>query len=63
MLAASIFGVRIPQGLRYGPGFLIPVGAASALLLLGLAGLSGNLYAIPAPFKSEFAALVAELMP
>jgi len=63
MLAASIFGVRVPQGLRYGPGFWVPVGAASALLLLGLAGLSGNLYAIPDPLESEFAALVADLMP
>ena len=61
-LAASIFGLGVPKTLRYGPGFWIPVGAFAAAILVGLASLSGNLFEIPDPFDSEYAAFMAEMM-
>lgn len=54
LLAASIFGARVPRGLRYGPGFWLPFGAAAVMTLLGIAGLAGLLYDIPDPYASEY---------
>lgn len=61
MLAGSIFGLRVPQVLRYGPGFWFPIGALALTLLVGLASLGGNLYEIPDPFETEYAAFMAEM--
>lgn len=63
MLAIAIFGGRVPSGLRYGPGFWLPMGALALALMLGLAGLSSHLYAVPDPFDSDFATLVESMMP
>ncbi len=62
LLAASIFGARVPRGLRYGPGFWLPFGAAATMVLLGVAGLAGLLYDVPDPWTSEYARWMADFM-
>ncbi len=61
-LAASIFGVRTPDGVRFGVAFWLPVSAAGALLLLGIAGLAGLLYPTVDPATGAFGQWAIELM-
>lgn len=61
LLAASIFGLRVPEALRYGPGFWVPWLAAAAGIVIGIAALGGNLFAIPDPMSGEYARFMTEL--
>ncbi len=61
LLACARLRVHVPSVLRGGPGFWVPVGAATALGLIGLLGLGGVLYDIVDPSRSEFARMWEEL--
>lgn len=61
LLAAARLRLHVPAGLRGGPGFWLPVGAAAALAVLGVLALGGQLYAIPDPADNAFAHMWEEM--
>ena len=62
LVALSVFGVRVPSGLRRGPGFWVPLGVGALALIVGIAGLSGLLFPIGDPSASAYARFIADLM-
>ena len=54
-IAISTLRSPLPDGLRRGPGFWLPVAGLSATALMGLVGLAGWLYEIPDPTDNEYA--------
>ena len=45
-IAVRVFGVKIPEALRRGPGFWVPVGAGLAAVGTGVAAFSGAFFPI-----------------
>jgi succinate dehydrogenase/fumarate reductase cytochrome b subunit len=60
-IALSVFGWPLPQAVRTGPGFWLPMSAAAGLLLAGVLALGGQLFEIPDPRANDFARLLEEL--
>lgn len=53
--AFAALGVRVPQAVRRGPGFWLPVGAGAMVIVMALLGFGGALYPIDDPFDNDFA--------
>jgi succinate dehydrogenase/fumarate reductase cytochrome b subunit len=61
LLAAARLSIWVPSFLHHGPGFWLPLGAGAVLIVLGLLGLGGRLYAIPDPSDNAYAQMWREL--
>lgn len=61
-LALGTLGVRVPVGLRKGPGFNVPVVFLGAALVLGLFSIGGFFFAIHDPLDNDYARLVMSIM-
>lgn len=53
--AFGVLGIRVPQAIRRGLGFWIPVSAGVTLIVVALLGFGGVLYEIDDPFDNDFA--------
>lgn len=62
LLAFGILGVQAPRVLRQGPGFWVPTGASALMVMLGVAGVGGLLFAIPDASAYAYPRVVQEVL-
>jgi succinate dehydrogenase/fumarate reductase cytochrome b subunit len=61
-VALGTLGVRVPQGLRKGKGFVIPVALVSTALVTAVLALAGFLFPLHDPMDNDFARLGEQLL-
>lgn len=61
LVAASVFGLRVPQALRGGPAFWLAWAGAAGAVVIGLLAFGGALYAVPDPRANDYARFMIEL--
>ncbi len=60
-IAASVFGRPLPERVRHGAGFWLPIGVAGTVLVVGVMALGGWLYEIPDPVDNDYARMWEDL--
>jgi len=59
-IAARVFGLRLPPAVRRGPGFWVPVAAATAAVAIGVASFSGWFFEVGSGSWGSYAAWLAD---
>jgi succinate dehydrogenase/fumarate reductase cytochrome b subunit len=55
VIALRTFGLSVPEALRSGPGFWIPLAGCAVTLFLGILAIGGVLFEIPDPTDNAYA--------
>ena len=62
IIALGSFGVRVPAGLRRGPGFWVPIAASGLVLVVAVLALGGVIIDIPDPTANPYAEMWNDLV-